>query len=121
MAKERGKRRHIRHDPAFRLKVVQAHLSGKFSFPELKKLYGVDRSTVWGWKSRFETEGEAGLRDRPSGKRPKTPGPATRKLRASVLDVKRKFPVFGIAKLLHWIRRTLFLPVSYRFVRKTLK
>jgi transposase InsO family protein len=42
------------------------------------------------------------------------------KLREQVLEVKRKHPYFGVLRVWQWLLRTMFLPVSFRQVRRTL-
>jgi transposase InsO family protein len=46
---------------------------------------------------------------------------AQAEIRKQVLDVKRKYPFFGVGRVWGWMRRRLFVPVTQREVRETLK
>lgn len=111
------------YDPEFRVKVVKTALAKKLSLEEIFKVYGV-RSSAWcAWKKIYLEQGEDALRQygqRARRAKKQLPSRAQEKLRRHVLQIKQKYPFFGIMRVWQWMLRSLFLPISYRQVRATL-
>src|SRR3989304_437888 len=124
MGSPKGNPRTVRYPPEFKLKVVRTALEKKLTPAEVAQVYGIGQSTWYHWKTAFEQGGEEALRRMRQrsvdGSKP-PPGGAQEKLREDVLAAKRQFPFFGAERLWHWVRRTMFLPVSRGLVRRTLK
>lgn len=124
MARPKGSVEGSCYTPEFKLRVVKEAVEKKLTAAEVGKTFGLSFSTWFRWKKLYLQGGEDAIRKdgntRIRGKR-KPPSPAETKLREHVLSVKQKYPFFGIGRIWTWIRRTVFLPVSYRFVRRTLK
>lgn len=124
MGRKRGRPRAVRYTPEFKLNVVRTALEKKLTVDEIVGLYGIGSSTWSYWKKAYDKGGEPALI---SVKKPGRPSHAgltetTReKYRDHVLETKKKHPYFGIARVWHWIRRTLFVPIPVRFVRTTLR
>jgi transposase InsO family protein/transposase-like protein len=121
----RGKRnpRSVRYDSEFKLRVLKTLEEEGLSYEEAKHVYGVSMATLIRWKELFASGGEEAIRkDSRTADHKKQLSDATQaKFRDHVLQTKQKFPFFGIGRIWHWIRRTFFLPVSHRFIRRTLK
>lgn len=124
MSRPKRKSPRAQHDPEFRVKVVQTSLEKKLSVDEAHELYGVGPSTWYTWKRIYTDEGEDALREyghrRGSGKK-RIPAAIQEQVREQAIEIKRKYPFYGVRRVWQWILRTLFLPVSFRQVRQTLK
>ncbi len=123
MARRKGKPPQSRHDPEFRVKVVKTSIEKKLNGREACELFGVGMSTWWTWKRVYTEKGEAALRAYGESRRrakKQLPPAAQEKLREQVLEVKGKYPFFGVLRVWKWLLRTAFLPVSFRQVRHTL-
>lgn len=124
MGRKRGRPNTVRYTPEFKLDVVKTAIEKRLSVDEVVDLYGISSATWSNWKKAYRKGGEPALAARLKPGRPPGGGltDTTRaKFRASILETKRKHPYFGIARVWHWIRRTLFVPIPIRFVRRTLK
>lgn len=111
------------YTPEFKLRVIRASLEKKLNCRDIHKTFGVGPSTWFRWKKLHQLGGdEAILNDgsTPTRKKKKPLTPAESKLQAQVLATKQQYPFFGVGRIWHWLRRTMFLPISHRFVRKTL-
>jgi putative transposase len=123
MAKPKAKPSAKTYDPEFRVRVVKTAIEKKLSVKEIGKVYGISQSTWFPWKRVYLDEGEEGLRRYGTGARRKKKElspQAQEKLRKHVLEIKKQYPFYGIARVWQWMLRSLFLPVSYRQVRATL-
>lgn len=124
MARPNGSTEGSKYTPEFKLRVVKDAVEGNLTAKEVLKTFGVGPSTWFRWKKLYAEGGEAAILsdgNTPIKRKGKTASVAELKLREHVLEVKQKYPFFGIGRIWTWIRRTIFLPVSYRFVRRTLK
>lgn len=124
MARPKGTVDGSSYTPEFKLRVVKEGVEGKLNAAEVAKAFGVGPSTWYRWKKLYLEGGEDAIRQdgsTPQRGRKQPPSPAEAKLREHILETKQKYPFFGIGRIWTWIRRTIFLPVSYRFVRRTLK
>jgi transposase-like protein len=54
------KKRHYSED--FKREIVSVFESGKFSVPQLEKLYGINNVTIYNWIYKFSTFNEKGFR-----------------------------------------------------------
>lgn len=111
------------YDPELKLRIIKVALEKKLGAPEIKMAFGLAQSTWYRWKRLYQEGGEEAIRrDGPTqSRRPARPlTPAEEKLRTQVLATKQQYPFFGVGRIWHWLRRTMFLPISHRFVRKTL-
>jgi transposase InsO family protein len=83
--------------------LIQKWKSGHYGVSELAEGFGISRPTVYEWIARYEKEGEAGLKDRPS-----TPGrcphQTTPEIAQQIISTKRKYPNWGPAKLIDLLR-----------------
>jgi len=124
MIRPKRKSPRAQHDPAFRVKVVKTSLEKQLSVDEAHDLYGVGPSTWYTWKRIYVEQGEDALREyghrRGSGKK-QIPAAIREQVREQAIEIKRKYPFYGVRRVWQWILRTLFLPVSFRQVRQTLK
>lgn len=116
-----GNSRSTRYDLAFKLQVVRTTLEKNLSYQEARQLYRISHSSWSRWVEVFRSGGEEALRTQ-SGRPPekRKPSPPTPAVREQVIAVKRQFPLFGIARIWHWLRRTFLLAVSRREIRDTL-
>jgi transposase InsO family protein len=124
VARPKGSAEGSSYTPEFKLRVVKQAVEGKLNGNEVLKTFGVGPSTWFRWKKLYVEGGEAAILsdgNTPKKSRKKPASAAEAKLREHVLETKQKYPFFGIGRIWTWIRRTIFLPVSYRFVRRTLK
>ena len=113
-----------RHAPEFRIKVIRTAIEKKLSVEEVHELFKVGPSTYYKWKRVHAKHGDEGLRHygRARGIGKKVLPPALQeKLREHTAEIKRKYPFYGVQRVWQWILRTLFLPVSFRQVRQTMK
>jgi len=82
-----------RFTPAQRLFVLEAWMRSRLPASEFSPLVGVSSFTLYGWRSRFEARGPAGLEDRAKG------GPRGSKLpeptRRAILMLKEAHPEWG--------------------------
>lgn len=123
MAKPTRNPRQKRYPPDFKVKVVKTSLKKHLSVEEACRLFHVGPSTWWTWKRVFRTKGEDALCQHGNGlpgRRKQLPPKAKEKIRGHVLEIKRKFPFYGVLRVWQWMLRVLFLPVSYRQVRTIL-
>jgi transposase InsO family protein len=121
--KARGSPKDQKYDPQFRVRVVKTALEKQLSVKEIEKVFKVRQSTYYPWKKVYLEQGEEGLLQHGTGSRrakKQLPAPVQEKLREQVLEVKRKHPYFGVLRVWQWLLRTMFLPVSFRQVRRTL-
>lgn len=124
MARPKGSIEGSSYTPEFKLRVVKEAVEKKLKATEVEQTFGVSFSTWFRWKKLYLKGGDAAILsdgNTPVRGKKKPPTPAETKLREHVLEVKQKYPFFGIGRIWTWIRRTVFLPVSFRFVRRTLK
>jgi len=124
MGRKKGRSRDIRYTPEFKLKVVRTALERNLKNDEIVQLFGIGSSTWSYWKKAYKEGGEPALTARAAPGRPPGGGltDTTRaKYRHHILETKKTHPYFGIARVWHWIRRTLFVAIPIRFVRRTLK
>jgi transposase InsO family protein len=113
-----------RYDVAYKVKVIKEAQEKNLSGGEVEKVYGLPIHTFYTWRRRYLKGGEAALQTKrdaqdrnADGQSPPSPG----KWRDQILTAKKEDPCFGVGRILHWLRRTLFLPITYREVRTTLK
>src|SRR5262245_44294838 len=119
--KEKGER--STYDPEFKLRVCKTAVEKKLTAKEISKTFDVSLSTWFRWKKLYQEGGEEALRQDGTTSvraKKKPPGPAQTALQAQVLATKQQYPFFGVGRIWHWLRRTMFLPISHRFVRETL-
>jgi len=124
MGRKPGRPRNVRYTPEFKLKVVRTALERKLENDEVVQLFGIGASTWAHWKKTYKDGGEPAILARPAPGRPSGGGltdTTKAKFRHHILETKKTHPYFGIARVWHWIRRTLFLAIPIRFVRRTLK
>src|SRR5262249_15909170 len=86
-----------------RYQFVTEYASELFSMTELAEQYGISRKTGYKWLARFQTEGVAGLRDRPS--RPgQCPHATPEELIDALVALRHRHPRWGARKLLTILR-----------------
>ncbi len=111
------------YDPEYKLRIIRMALEKEIGAPDIKKTFGLSNSTWYRWKKLYQEGGEEAIRrdgTTQSRRKPAALTPAEQKLQAQVLATKQQYPFFGVGRIWHWLRRTMFLPISHRFVRKTL-
>ncbi|MBI3098415.1 MAG: DDE-type integrase/transposase/recombinase, partial [Planctomycetes bacterium] len=120
-----GRRRRPRYAPDFRLKVVRTALEKDMTADEVVRLYHIGKSTWQKWKAEYQEGGEEALLKENSadeGAEDKAKTPTTPpEWRNHVVATKRQFPFFGAQRVWHWLRRTLYLPITPREVKETLR
>jgi transposase InsO family protein len=83
---------------------VEDYLHARGTMTALCRVYGVSRKTGYKWLDRFERDGPVGLADR--SRRPRTsPAALTPAVVQAVVQVRRRFPHWGVRKLRAWLRR----------------
>jgi transposase InsO family protein len=86
---------------------------------DFSALVGLSKHTLYGWKRRFETEGPAGLMDRPRG------GPRGSRLpeltRRTILMLKESNPQWGSERISDMLLRGPALPASPQAVSRVLR
>jgi transposase-like protein len=55
-------KKHRIYSKEFKLQLVNEFESGKFSVPQLEKLYGISNTTIYSWIHKFSTFNEKGTR-----------------------------------------------------------
>lgn len=123
MARPEEKGKFRAYAPEYKLRVCKAGVDNKLSAEEIQKTFGLGPSTWYRWKKLYQQGGEEAIRkdgSTPVRGKKKPLSPAELKLQAQVLATKQQYPFFGVGRIWHWLRRTMFLPISHRFVRKTL-
>lgn len=123
MARQKSNSTRDRYDPDFKVKVVKTSIEKSLSAEEAHELYGIGESTWWTWKRVYREQGEEALRHYGHGTRRRKkmiPSAIQEKVREHALEVKRKYPFFGVMRVWKWLLRRLFLPASFRQVRQTL-
>ena len=81
-----------------RFKFIQEYENEEESFAELCRRYGVSRKTGYKWVERYGAEGLDGLRD-PSRAADYHPNEVLQEVADEVLDMRRRHPHWGPAKL----------------------
>ena len=119
MTRKKRNRFHPQYDLAFKLKILKEAREKKLLGKEVEKIYGVIPHTFYEWRQRYLEGGQSALERKP--REPDRKRAGAPKWRDQILAAKRENPWFGAGRILHWLRRTLFLPVSYGEVRTTLK
>lgn len=112
-----------KYTPEFRVKVVKTAEKKKLSHDEVRRVFGINSASFSAWKKIYTKQGEEALRKYGQGLRSKKPQLSPRaqeKIQRQVLEIKRKYPFFGVMRVWQWMLRSLFMPVSYRQVRNTM-
>lgn len=89
-----------KEETVFKLRKEFVHLASQPSanMTRLCQRYGISRKTGYKWLRRWQSEGDAGLKDR--SRRPKThPNRTDQKIEQRVLDVHREYSEWGARKL----------------------
>jgi transposase-like protein len=55
-------KKHRIYSKEFKLQLVHDFESGKFSVPQLEKLYGISNTSIYSWIHKFSTFNEKGTR-----------------------------------------------------------
>lgn len=124
MVRASGKDKSFRYAPEFKVKVIRTALERKLTGEEVENLYNISRATYYTWRKQHDKGGDEALQSsgRRPGRKPQDENtPLLANIRRQVLDVKRKFPFFGIGRIGEWLRRTESLPATRGRVRKVLK
>lgn len=115
----------IRYAGKFKVKVIRTALEKHLTVAEVQRLYHISDTCYYNWKRRYLKDGESALLAMEEGNGHRKPGshrsPVDRNIREQILQAKQKYPFFGVARLWHWMRRTLVLPISRRQIHRTLE
>jgi len=85
-----------------RAKLIRKWQSGLYTVTELAEEFGISRPTVYEWTKRYDSEGEAGLIDRPPV--PKScPHRTNDEIARQIVLAKRQHADWGPAKLIEWL------------------
>jgi len=109
--------------PEERRAAVEAYLASGHTQKDFGRLWGVSATTLSKWVKRYEREGPKGLEDRPgegrgrSGKEKRLPAA----VRAEIVNVKQRFPNFGLLRVRDFLARFRGIRVSAGGVRNTLR
>jgi transposase InsO family protein len=119
-----GRPRTTRYEGAYRVKVVKTALEKDLTAAEVAQVYGISDATFYAWRKVYQERGEVALLTE-SGRAKRNDdgrtGPAKEKYRRQILAAKEQHPDFGAGRVMTWLRRTLFLPITYRQAHATLK
>jgi transposase InsO family protein len=103
---------------AERLHLLDVWQRSGLAASEFAALVGVNKHSLYGWKKKFETDGPAGLEDRPRG------GGARQKLtdltRRAILMIKKAHPEYGCERISYLLQRGPALAASPATVTKVL-
>ena len=103
-----------------KLRAVKLHVEEGFDLKLVAQEVGACAESIRGWVRRYQKLGRAGL-ETPAGKSRKAAKPKLPPLvKEQIVAVKKQHPGFGVRRIAHWLRRTLFLPASPETVRQTL-
>jgi len=105
-------------------RAVQLHLEEGAPVDLIAREIGVSAGPIYDWLKQYKTQGEEGLRPKPSGvkagyKHP-VQSPLRRLIHDQIVTLKREQPTFGVKRIAHTLRRLFHLPTSPETVRKTL-
>ena len=112
-----------RSTPEQRREAVEAWKKSGLSQLMFAKQWGVNPTTFSGWSRTYEEQGAKGLEPggagprRRRGRKPWLP----EAVKQEVVEVKRRFPTFGLLKIKDFVRRFAGLSVSTGSVRKVLR
>ena len=84
---------------------------GEESVAELSRKYGVSRKTIYKWKQRVASEGEAGLVDRSRAPHQQALAVSEAK-RKLILSVRHAHATWGARKIRHYLRNQNLRPAS---------
>ena len=73
-------------------------------FAVVCRRFGVSRKTGYKWVNRFDEGGAGALEDRPRAPR-RCPHRTPERLRAAILELRRRHPTWGPRKLLAWLHK----------------
>jgi transposase InsO family protein len=104
--------------PVERLNLLDVWQRSGLTAEEFANLVGLSKHTLYGWKKKFETEGPAGLEDKPrdSAKRQKL-NDLTRR---AILMIKKAHPEYGCERISYMLVRGPALAASPATVAKVL-
>ena len=117
MKKSKQDPRSKRYAPEDRVRIVKTIREQNLTAQEIKQLYGISQNSYYRWSKLYKEGGEQALLK----EKRKAKSQANQKFKTQILEVKRKYPDFGVPRIWHWIRRTLFLPVTRSEIESTLK
>jgi transposase InsO family protein len=95
---------------ASRYEMVQLAEQGELSVRELCRRFRVSAPTAYKWMKRFASEGLAGLEDR-SHRPHRQPRRSSAELEEQVLELRRRYPVWGPRKLRELLRPAQLSPL----------
>jgi transposase InsO family protein/DNA-binding transcriptional regulator YiaG len=105
-----------------RRQAVEAFQASGLTQVEFARYLGIGLKTLRGWVARYKEHGSKGLERRRGAKRTAPAGGAARALPAAVRDevaaVQRRFPDFGLRKVVHFLARFSGVKVSPGSVAK---
>jgi transposase InsO family protein len=117
---KRGKSRYgKRYELELKLRCVKLRLEEGLPVSLLSKETGASKDVISRWVKAYRERGEAGLENRIvcTARRRKLPGP----VREKIVEIKKREPLFGVKRISHLLKRTLFLSASPETVRRTLR
>ena len=104
--------------PAERLNLLDVWMRSGLAASEFGALVGITRTSLYGWKRKFEAEGPAGLEDKPRG------GAGHQRLteltRRTILMIKKAHPEYGCERISYLLQRGPALAASPSTVTKVL-
>ena len=103
--------------PEQRRQAVQAWRASGQTAEEFARHVGVSAQSVRNWAKRY---GEGGAGSVAAVRKPRGRPPLAEAVKAQIVDVRRRFPAFGLRKVRDFLRRFGGLKVSTGSVRKTL-
>lgn len=102
-----------------KLRAAKLHLEEGFDLKLVARELGVCADSVREWVRRYKKCGRAGLEPQTGLRKPGKPK-LPPLVKQQIVAIKNQHPGFGVRRIAHWLRRTLFLPASPETVRKTL-
>lgn len=103
---------------AERLHLLDVWQRSGLAATEFAALVGVNRYSLYTWKKKFETEGPAGLEDRPRGGGPRQK--LSDLTRRAILMIKKAHPEYGCERISYLLQRGPALAASPATVTKVL-
>jgi transposase InsO family protein len=103
---------------AWRFKVLQRAAASSRNVARTCRHFGISRKTFYKWKKRFDTDGEAGLCDRPRAPH-RSPRATPREVVSKILYLRQRYH-FGAGKIADYLRRFHGLSVARSSVHRIL-
>ncbi len=106
-------------NPDQKRQAVEAYLKSGRTLEDFSKIWGVNERTLTRWVKLHQEKGPKALEGRGGRKPGKMPVPDA--VRGEIVDVKKRFPTFGIRKVKDFLGRFVGLRTSPPVIRRVVK